>query len=300
MSLATARLAHARASCAGASASTARPPRALARAAGRRAAAHLVVDGPAHARRLGRSAGPARAGARWLALAWHLPPRAARRAAPGLARAGAAPARCWPRCCARAALPPLPSLRAARPCWRSAAALLAFLPRARRLRAGARAVACWRCRCSSSLQFYAGYPLRVVTAEASRWLLAPGFTVERDGSEPAGGRPAGHRRCALLRRADGSGWATSPPAPWRCGRGARRPRRSSPRLPAVGAAGAGRQHRCATACWWRSKRPACRWPRGPTTPSGLVVLAVVCGGIALDCMGREEREPCLRTASCTA
>lgn len=34
----------------------------------------------------------------------------------------------------------------------------------------------------SSLQFYAGYPLRVVTAEASRWLLAPGFTVVREGS----------------------------------------------------------------------------------------------------------------------
>jgi exosortase/archaeosortase family protein len=33
----------------------------------------------------------------------------------------------------------------------------------------------------SSLQFYAGYPLRVVTAEASRWLLAPGFSVAREG-----------------------------------------------------------------------------------------------------------------------
>ena len=34
----------------------------------------------------------------------------------------------------------------------------------------------------SSLQFYAGYPLRVITAGASRWLLAPGFTVVREGS----------------------------------------------------------------------------------------------------------------------
>jgi len=34
----------------------------------------------------------------------------------------------------------------------------------------------------SSLQFYAGYPLRVLTAEASRWLLAPFFTVLREGS----------------------------------------------------------------------------------------------------------------------
>ena len=34
----------------------------------------------------------------------------------------------------------------------------------------------------ASLQFYAGYPLRVLTAEASRWLLAPFFVVERTGS----------------------------------------------------------------------------------------------------------------------
>jgi len=34
----------------------------------------------------------------------------------------------------------------------------------------------------SSLQFYAGYPLRVLTAEAGRWLLAPFFTVAREGS----------------------------------------------------------------------------------------------------------------------
>ena len=34
----------------------------------------------------------------------------------------------------------------------------------------------------ASLQFYAGYPLRVVTAEASRWLLMPGFAVERAGA----------------------------------------------------------------------------------------------------------------------
>ena len=34
----------------------------------------------------------------------------------------------------------------------------------------------------ASLQFYAGYPLRVLTAEASRWLLAPWFAVVREGS----------------------------------------------------------------------------------------------------------------------
>ena len=34
----------------------------------------------------------------------------------------------------------------------------------------------------ASLQFYAGYPLRVITAEASRWLLAAFFNVERSGA----------------------------------------------------------------------------------------------------------------------
>ena len=34
----------------------------------------------------------------------------------------------------------------------------------------------------ASLQFYAGYPLRVITAEASRWLLAPAFEVARSGA----------------------------------------------------------------------------------------------------------------------
>lgn len=34
----------------------------------------------------------------------------------------------------------------------------------------------------ASLRFYAGYPLRVLTAEASRWLLAPWFALVREGS----------------------------------------------------------------------------------------------------------------------
>lgn len=34
----------------------------------------------------------------------------------------------------------------------------------------------------SSLQFYAGFPLRLVTAEAARWLLSPFFHVARAGS----------------------------------------------------------------------------------------------------------------------
>ncbi|MDB5913738.1 MAG: exosortase [Ramlibacter sp.] len=34
----------------------------------------------------------------------------------------------------------------------------------------------------ASLQFYAGFPLRLLTAEASRWLLMPLFVVERSGT----------------------------------------------------------------------------------------------------------------------
>jgi exosortase/archaeosortase family protein len=34
----------------------------------------------------------------------------------------------------------------------------------------------------ASLQFYAGYPLRIVTAEAGRWLLSPFFAIERAGT----------------------------------------------------------------------------------------------------------------------
>lgn len=34
----------------------------------------------------------------------------------------------------------------------------------------------------ASLQFYAGYPLRLLTAEAGRWLLLPWFEVQRSGT----------------------------------------------------------------------------------------------------------------------
>lgn len=34
----------------------------------------------------------------------------------------------------------------------------------------------------ASLQFYAGYPLRVITAQASAWLLMPWFEVQRQGA----------------------------------------------------------------------------------------------------------------------
>lgn len=62
-----------------------------------------------------------------------------------------------------------------------ACTLLAFLP-ARRAGLAVAGLAVLALPLLSSLQFYAGYPLRVITAEASRWLLAVGFDVQREGT----------------------------------------------------------------------------------------------------------------------
>lgn len=59
--------------------------------------------------------------------------------------------------------------------------LLAFLPQ-RIAKAPVFGLAVLALPLLSSLQFYAGYPLRVVTAEVSRWLLWPFFSVWREGS----------------------------------------------------------------------------------------------------------------------
>jgi exosortase/archaeosortase family protein len=62
-----------------------------------------------------------------------------------------------------------------------AAGLLAFLPR-QVASAPVLGLSVLSLPLLASLQFYAGFPLRVVTAEASRWLLALVHTVERSGS----------------------------------------------------------------------------------------------------------------------
>jgi exosortase/archaeosortase family protein len=62
-----------------------------------------------------------------------------------------------------------------------AAALAAWLPRALP-RLPLLGLAVLALPLLASLQFYAGYPLRVLTAEASRWLLSVGFTVQRAGA----------------------------------------------------------------------------------------------------------------------
>jgi exosortase/archaeosortase family protein len=80
------------------------------------------------------------------------------------------------------ALPALPPLAAGLVAVLAlACGLLAFLPR-RVAALPVAGLAVLALPLLSSLQFYAGYPLRVVTAEASRWLLAPGFEVAREGS----------------------------------------------------------------------------------------------------------------------
>ena len=62
-----------------------------------------------------------------------------------------------------------------------AAGLIAFLP-ARIATAPVVGLSVLSLPLLASLQFYAGFPLRVVTAEASRWLLSLTQSVERSGS----------------------------------------------------------------------------------------------------------------------
>lgn len=62
-----------------------------------------------------------------------------------------------------------------------AAGLLAFLP-ARVPVAPVLGLSVLSLPLLASLQFYAGFPLRVITAEMSRWLLSLAHTVERTGS----------------------------------------------------------------------------------------------------------------------
>lgn len=62
-----------------------------------------------------------------------------------------------------------------------AAGLIAFLP-ARVASAPVLGLSVLSLPLLASLQFYAGFPLRVVTAEASRWLLSAAHSAERTGS----------------------------------------------------------------------------------------------------------------------
>jgi len=105
--------------------------------------------------------------------------RKALRASPALGWLAAATALTLAATLLRGALPPL--LASLLAVLALATALLAFLPR----QVAATPVlllAVLALPLLSSLQFYAGYPLRVVTATASQGLLALFFTVWREGS----------------------------------------------------------------------------------------------------------------------
>ncbi|MDR3213933.1 MAG: exosortase Q [Azoarcus sp.] len=82
-------------------------------------------------------------------------------------------------CLAWQVLPPLFAALVALPGF--AAGLLAFLP-ARFACAPVLGLSALSLPVMASLQFYAGYPLRIVAAELSRWLLTlAGYEVEREG-----------------------------------------------------------------------------------------------------------------------
>ena len=112
-----------------------------------------------------------------LGLAWTC--RGALRAAPRLRWFAAALTGAVLGTATQGGLPPL--LCALFGLLASGAALLAFLP-SRIACAPVLGLSLLSLPLLASLQFYAGYPLRVVTAEASRWLLMPGFAVERAGA----------------------------------------------------------------------------------------------------------------------
>ena len=114
----------------------------------------------------------------------------------------------------------------------------------------------------ASLQFYAGYPLRVVTAEASRWLLAAGFSAQRsgasllvDGQLVIVDAPCSGVQMLWL------GYFTACVVALHAGR-------RDARLPGAAAggqpAGAGRQRAAQHACWSPSRRRASTSPAGPT------------------------------------
>ena len=105
--------------------------------------------------------------------------RKALRASPALAWLGAALLLTLAATVLRASLPPL--LTSLLAVLALASGLLAFLPR-HVAATPVLGLAVLALPLLSSLQFYAGYPLRVLTAEASRWLLMPAFAVWREGS----------------------------------------------------------------------------------------------------------------------
>ena len=165
-----------------------------------------------------------------------------------------------------------------------AAGLLAFMP-PRVAAAPVAGLAVLALPLLSSLQFYAGYPLRVVTAEASRWLLAPGFTVAREGTTLLvdGQRVIVDAPCSGVQMVWLGYFTACAVALW-AGRGSRS---FCARLPVVGVlvlAGNIVRNSVLVALEGAGHAPA-PWVHDGL---GLVLLAAVCGGIAR-AMARQAR-----------
>lgn len=134
----------------------------------------------------------------------------------------------------------------------------------------------------SSLQFYAGYPLRVVTAEASRWLLAPAFTVLREGTTLLvdGRLVIVDAPCSGVQMVWLGYFTACVVALW----AQRTDRAFLSRLPIVGllVLGGNVLRNAALVAFEGAGDPLDPWAH---SAFGLVVLAGVCGGIALTFIG---------------
>ncbi len=153
-------------------------------------------------------------------------------------------------------LPPLPPLAAALLAMAAlACALLAFLP-SEVAATPVAGLAVLALPLLSSLQFYAGYPLRVDHGRGQPLAAGAGLRGRARRQQPLDRWPAGDRRRALLGRADGLARLLHGLRGRALG-AARRPRASWPGCrrsacwcwPATS---------CATACWWPWRRPARR------------------------------------------
>ena len=206
------------------------------------------------------------------ALVWHR--RRELRAAPRLGWLALATVGTLLAAVSRSGLPPLAASLIA--VLALACGLLAFLPK----RVAALPVvgmAVLALPLLSSLQFYAGYPMRVVTAEASRWLLASGFSVAREGSSLLvdGRLVIVDAPCSGVQMVWLGYFTACAVALW----AERSDRSFVARLPVVGALVlAGNIVRNAVLVAFEGAgQPLAGWAHNAF---GLVVLAFVCGGIA--------------------
>ena len=206
------------------------------------------------------------------ALVWRL--RGELRASPRLGWLALATAGTLAATVLRASLPPLAASLLA--VLALACGLVAFLPR----RVAALPVAMLAVLALpllSSLQFYAGYPLRVLTAEASRWLLAPGFSVAREGSTLLvdGRLVIVDAPCSGVQMVWLGYFSACVVALW----AERTDRAFLARLPVVGLLVlAGNSVRNSVLIAFEGAgQPLAPWAHGAL---GLLVLALVCGGIA--------------------